>query len=87
MRLDKQDKPQIDYPTRWGYRIVGSDEARIRDHVEQCLAGRDHELVLSRRSSGGRYISLHLSLVVRDEADRLDINDRITSHEAVRLVL
>ena len=31
--------------------------------------------------------SLHLSVVVRDEADRLDIHQRISSHEAVRLVL
>ena len=87
MRFSDQDKPQIDYPTRWSYRVVGSDESQIRAHIEQCLAGREHELVTARQSRAGRYVSLHLSVVVRDEPDRLGIHQRIGSHDAVRLVL
>ena len=87
MRLNPNDKPQIDYPMHWSYRVVGSDEGQIRAHVEHCLVNREHELTLARHSSAGRYVSLHLSVVVRNEADRLDIHQRIGRHVAVRLVL
>ena len=79
--------PEIDYPTAWGYRIVGTCEDDIRAHVLEVLAGVEHELVLARRSSGGRYLSLHLSLVVEDEAQRLAIYEHLVRHEAIRFVV
>jgi len=79
--------PQIDYPTSWGYRIVGTSEEAIRAHVRALLAGVEHELVLGRQRRGGRYVSLHLSLVVRDESQRLAIYQQLASHDAVRLVV
>jgi putative lipoic acid-binding regulatory protein len=77
----------IEYPTPWGYRIVGTSEDAIREHVQDILAGVEHELVLGRQSSGGRYVSLHLSLVVQDEAQRLSIYEQLARHEAVRFVV
>jgi putative lipoic acid-binding regulatory protein len=79
--------PEIEYPTRWGYRIVGTSEADIRAYVHNLLADVEYELVLARQSSGGRYISLHLNLVVQDEAQRLGIFDHLVQHEAVRFVV
>ncbi len=87
MNANRQDKPKVDYPTRWSYRIVGSDEAAIRAHVKACMADREHELVLSRRGRGGRYLSLHLSLHLQEEAERLAIHQQVSDHEAVRFVL
>lgn len=79
--------PDIEYPTRWGYRIVGTNEVDIRAHVLELLADVEHELVLARQSRGGRYISLHLNLVVHDEAQRLAIYEHLVQHEAVRFVV
>lgn len=79
--------PEIDYPTVWGYRIVGTCEDDIRAHVLEVLAGVEHELVLARRSSGGRYLSLHLSLVVEDEVQRLAIYEHLVRHQAIRFVV
>ena len=79
--------PEIEYPTRWGYRIVGTNEADIRAHVLELLADVEHELVFARQSRGGRYISLHLNLVVEDEAQRLAIFEHLAKHEAVRFVV
>ena len=79
--------PEINYPALWGYRIVGTCEDEIRAHVLELLAGVEHELVLGRHSSGGRYVSLHLSLVVQDEAQRLAVYEHIVRHEAVRFVV
>lgn len=79
--------PRIDYPAPWGYRIVGTSEEAIRAHVHELLAGIEHELVWSRQSSGGRYVSLHLNLIVRDEAQRLAIFEHLARHDAVRFVV
>ena len=80
-------RPRIDYPTRWGYRIVGTSEEAMRAHVLALLGDVEHELVLGNRSRGGKYVSLHLSLVVRDEAQRLAIYDHLTRHDAIRFVV
>lgn len=87
MSISNQARPEISYPTRWSYRIVGTSEDAIRTHVQGFLGDVEHELVLRRRSSGKRYVSLNLSLVVRDEAQRLAIYDQIVSHEAIRFVV
>ncbi|MGK0173447.1 MAG: putative lipoic acid-binding regulatory protein [Gammaproteobacteria bacterium] len=87
MATHQKTGPKIDYPTRWDYRIVGTSEDDIRAHVRALLADVEHELVLGRYSSGGRYVSLNLSLVVRDEAERLAIFDHLARHETVRFVV
>lgn len=87
MASNEKTGPEITYPTPWGYRIVGTSEHDIRAHVFELLVGVEHDLVLGRRSSGGRYVSLHLSLVVKDEAQRLAIYDHLARHEAVRFVV
>lgn len=79
--------PSIDYPTPWGYRIVGTSEETMRAHVKDILAGVEHELVVGRQSRGGRYVSLHLSLVVADEAQRLSIYEQLARHESIRFVV
>jgi len=87
--MDQQDKtgPEISYPTRWDYRIVGINEDDIRAHVLELLGDVEYELVFGRRSSGGRYVSLHLRLVVRDEAQRLAIYADLAKHDGVRFVV
>ena len=79
--------PEINYPAPWDYRIVGTSEDDIRAHVLELLAGVEHELVLGRHSSGGRYVSLHLSLVVQDEVPRLAIYEHLVRHETIRFVV
>ena len=87
MNTSNDQKPQIDYPTRWSYRIVGTSEAAIREHVAACLADKPHELAVGRHSSGGRYVSMHLTLTVDDEAERLAVFEQMSQHDTVRFVL
>lgn len=87
MASNAKKGPEITYPTRWGYRIVGSSEDEIRAHIRELLADVEHELTLGRRSSGGKYLSLHLSLVVQDEVQRLAIFESLAQHDTVRFVV
>ena len=85
--MRNQDKPEINYPTPWTYCIVGPSEDAIRAHVAGLLSEVEHELVGSRRSSGGRYVSLNLSLTVQDETQRIAIFNRLVESDAVKVVI
>lgn len=79
--------PEITYPCRWKYQVVGTSEEEVRAHVASVVGGEEHELVRARESAGGKYVSLHLTVVVGSEAKRLAIGERLAEHDAVRIVI
>lgn len=91
----KQDKPTIEYPAPWGYKIIGSDEQAMRTAVQECLdqslvretGDREFELGFSRESKGGKYLSLSLSLTVVSEEERDGIFTSLKKHPAVLMVM
>lgn len=80
-------KPDITYPCPWTYRLIGADEQRVRSAVLEVIGTETHTLVLARESSAGRYRTLELELVVRDESHRLELFERFARHPDVRFVL
>lgn len=64
-------KPVIAYPCRWGYRVIGGDEGRMRHAVAEALDGEEYDLRLSNVSRTGRYTALKVAVLVRDEQHRL----------------
>jgi len=91
----KQDRPLIEYPAPWSYKVIGTDEDAVRAAVRESLdAGllpdtgdREFQLGLSRESRGGRYLSLHLSLTVLSEEERDGIFRALKAHPDVLLVM
>ena len=74
---------KIDYPTHWEYRLIGRDAAELRDAVAQAVEGVEHELNFARMSSKGSYVSMKLTLQVRDEEHRKGVWDRLAAHDGV----
>jgi len=87
MRSFEGKKPEIDYPCPWSYRLIGRDEVALRRAVLGIIGGAEHTLVLVNESSAGRYRSLELELVVRDEAHRLGLFEALGRHPDVRFVI
>ncbi len=83
----EQDRPEIDYPCRWSYKVVGESEDRLRVAVGGVVGKTDHTLELSNTSRTGKYVSLALDVLVRDEEQRRGIGQALHEHEDVRLVL
>lgn len=91
----RNDKPEINYPCLWGYKVIGTDEAALRLAVETCLAEcfsdepvcRPYELGFSRVSDGGKYVSLSLSLEVRDEDERNTLFRALADRPEVRMLI
>lgn len=90
MPLDDR-KPDISYPCRWRYRVIGEGDQDIRAAiaaaVRAVLDDDEHEIEPSHTSRSGRYISLQLSVVVNDERQRLELGASLQSSTAVRYVL
>lgn len=80
-------RPEIEYPTTWGYHVIGADEARLRDAVARVLGDRDYTFSLSNQSSRGKYLSFHVELVVRDEEERIELFAALRDHPDIVIVL
>jgi putative lipoic acid-binding regulatory protein len=84
--LDDQH-PEIAYPCRWTYRVIGADDARLRAAIALAVGEAEHTLAVARQSTGGRYRSLELEVLVIDERHRLTVFAALGNHPDVRFVL
>ncbi|WP_028584452.1 HP0495 family protein [Desulfogranum mediterraneum] len=80
-------KPEIEYPCLWQYKIIGSQPEHIREAVAAVVRDASHLLTDSNTSSGGRYCSLNLELVVQSEEERLALYQQLVEHKAIKIVL
>ena len=88
MQIDiDQENGAIVYPCPWSYRVIGRDREGVRAAVEGVLGGREFLLYYARASSGGKYHSWNIDLVVQDEAERDTLFSKLKSHPAVMVVI
>lgn len=81
------EHPEIDYPCRWEYRVIGDDEQVLRLAVLSVVSGLEHAITPGNLSRTGRYVSLSVFVRVLDERQRLELFDRLAGHDAVRYLL
>lgn len=82
-----QNKPEINYPCEWHYRIIGTIEESMRKAAESVSIGKKYNLVASNQSSGGKYFSLQLSVLVENEEERLAIFEKLKANPEIKMVL
>jgi putative lipoic acid-binding regulatory protein len=65
-------RPEIKYPCKWTYKIIGKDkdENTLRSEIEKAMGNKKYDLSLSRKSSKGKYISFTMETVVDTENQR-----------------
>ncbi len=93
--LDGQQKPEIEYPCRWSYKMIGSEEEAVARAARECVGlclglepgPRDMKLSLSRKSGGGKYVSWNLQLRVDSQAERDELFTALADHPAIRIVI
>ena len=84
---NQSDKLDIDYPCRWAYKIIGSDEVMLRETIAGILTDRPYRINVSHSSKTGKYICLNLLTEVRDEENRTATYEALRNHPAVKIVL
>jgi putative lipoic acid-binding regulatory protein len=80
-------KPEIAYPCRWQYRIIGEDRAAMHRAITTSVAAADCTIKDANVSSSGRYLSLSLEVTVHTDAERLQLYRLLAGHPAIRMVL
>ncbi len=80
-------KPVLDYPCRWVYKIIGSDRAALREAVARIIPDGSYTITPSNSSATGRYHCLNVEMVVADESTRTAVYESLRDHPAIRMVL
>ena len=80
-------KPDIKYPCSWTYKVIGSDEVALRRAIETIIGDKNLLITHSHTSSGGKYCSLNVELVVKDDETRLKYYQHLKNHAAVKVVM
>jgi putative lipoic acid-binding regulatory protein len=81
-------KPTIEYPCAWEFRLMGADAAAMESAVAEVLGGREsYTLAPGNRSPAGRWCSISLRMQVENEVHRDEVHRLLREHPAVRMVL
>ena len=86
-RFPDDPRPRIKYPSWWTYTVIGVDRSALERAIADVVEERSHKVSLSNTSSGGRYVSLTLELIVLSEAERRAIFESLRDHPVVSFVL
>jgi len=95
MAENDNQKPTIEYPCHWAFKVIGLEETAvclaIDKCLEDCLAGdmakRGIHVGGSRESRGGKYVSVSLSLQVASEEERNALFQALANRPEVRIVI
>ncbi|MBD3264231.1 MAG: DUF493 family protein [Candidatus Omnitrophica bacterium] len=80
-------EPRIGYPCEWSYTVIGRDEEIMRGAVSEVMDDKKFTLSFSKKSSGGKYISLNIKTLVFSEEERNKIYTSLCATEAIKMVL
>ena len=80
-------RPVLAYPLEWEYRVIGADESAVRAAIVRVMGARSHSVAAPKLSRAGRWVSLHVQLVVHTEEERDSLHRELVADPAVRLVM
>lgn len=80
-------KPEINYPTKWEYKIIGSNVDEMIKAVESIVEDLEYDITPSNISKKANYFSLNVSVVVPSETVRDKIFQNLTEHTAIKYVI
>ena len=80
-------KPEINYPTKWEYKIIGSDVDEMIKAVENIVRDFEFELVPSNISKKANYFSMNVIVFVPTEEFRDKIFKELAEHPAIKFVI
>ena len=81
------DKPVIQYPCTWSYRVIGADKETMLREIPEKLSAIKHSICAGNRSAKGTYISINVEALVNDEQEQLAITPLLQSIPTVKMVI
>ena len=87
MMNEDECKPEIAYPCRWVYKVIGRDLGLLRSAIAEILSSRNYSVTPSRSSKGGGYHCLNVEMTVESESVRVGFFEKLRRHPAVIMIL
>jgi len=85
-----QERPTIEYPTQWGFKIIGRD----KDALEKCIkeimrieGDKAHTCSIGNQSKTGKFTTYNASCTVDSEEERNRIFKYFEDHDDVEMVI
>ena len=82
-----QDRPKIEYPTNWGFKLIGRDKDALLACIKEAMGEREHLCSLGNASRTGKFHSYNASCNVETEAERNRIFKYFEDHKDVDMVI
>lgn len=79
--------PEIDYPCKWGYKLIGRDRAAMQETVKKIVGEKVHTLSPSKTSAKGTFVSLHLEVLVFSHDERTFIYEELRASKGFLHIL
>jgi len=87
MNDSEKRKPVIEYPVKWGYKIIGTDIDKLLIAVEKATPGLEYEVTPSNISKGEKYYSLNVTAIVPSEVVRDLVFRKLSDHPDIKMVI
>ena len=87
--LDKntQERPTIEYPTNWGFKLIGRDKEKLLACIKEAMGEKEHLCSLGNASRTGKFHSYNASCTVDTEEERNRIFKYFEDHADVDMVI
>jgi len=87
--LDKQtqEKAEIEYPTSWGYKVIGTDKEAIKACIKEIMGDKKHLCSLGNSSRTGKFHTYNTSCIVYSEEERYKIFSFFEKHDDIKMVI
>ena len=88
MILDKntKERPEINYPTKWGFKIIGKDKDKIEEAIKSVFGDKEHSCKFSNVSKNGKFNSYSAECVVDSEEERDKLYKAFNDHDDINYV-
>ena len=82
-----QERPVINYPTNWGFKLIGRDKDALLACIKEAMGEKEHLCSLGNRSKNGKFHSYNASCNVESEEERNKIFKYFEDHDDVDMVI
>ena len=81
------EKPNIEYPCEWGYKIIGTDSVKLEAVIFEVMGSRSYKTKGRNSSSKGKFHALSTACQVESQEDRDSIFKSFQEHKDVKMVI
>ena len=84
---NSNEKPQITYPTLWGFKIIGTDKEELHRVIKEVIGDKEHLCSYGNPSKNGKFHSYNASCTVATKEERDALFKQFQDHPSVKMVI